>query len=355
MQRLLWPLALVVTFGVGLAAGGLSRNPREVESLQAEVRRMEREVSTLQARLRVREANLAGQRPQQGVETRPADRSLTAVAVEGSSRPGRPSRKGTPPPGEPQDDLTSPARVARGTAVPLPTVEAALERFYRYLDETSGAAGPARWQRVRELAADLRASGDVGTEALLRVLAGGTSSDERRAAAQLLGDLQAPQALPLLQNILENDPDVLLRRAAASALRRLDMPETIPAMQTLLANPEEDRFVRMSAAYGLAQLGKPQGVTGLEQIFDESNVDGRGRDMAFRALTSLNDPRSLPFMRQLVTSGADVSYRLQAIRFVAAQGDGQALGALQQVMQSPTEQASIRDAATQAVAAIAGR
>src|SRR5262249_17855997 len=152
-----------------------------------------------------------------------------------------------------------------------------------------------------------RAMGDAGADALLRVLGGssGVSSDARRAAAQLAGELQLPQAQPLLQDILANDGDVLLRRAAASALRRLDTPDTIPAMQTLLANPAEDRFVRMSAAYGLAQLGNPQGVNGLVAIFEESNGDGRGREMAFRALTSLDDDRSLPFMRSLVTSGAE--------------------------------------------------
>ena len=57
--------------------------------------------------------------------------------------------------------------------------------------------------------------GDAGTEALARVLASGTSSEERRTAAQLLGELQDPRALPLLQDVLDKDGDVLLRRAAA--------------------------------------------------------------------------------------------------------------------------------------------
>ena len=126
-------------------------------------------------------------------------------------------------------------------------------------------------------------------------------------------------------------------------------------MQTLLANPAEDRFVRMSAAYGLAQLGNPQGVNGLVAIFEESNGDGRGREMAFRALTSLDDDRSLPFMRSLVTSGAEPGYRLQAIRFLTAMGDRQAVAALQQVAQSPIEQPSIHDAAIQALVALTGR
>ena len=89
--------------------------------------------------------------------------------------------------------------------------------------------------------------------------------------------------------------------------------------------------------------------------FDEATADGRGREMAFRALTSLNDERPLPFMRQLVTSEAEPAYRLRAIKYVTAQGDRQALGGLQVVMQSPTEQASIRDAAAQAYRAINGR
>ena len=72
-------------------------------------------------------------------------------------------------------------------------------------------------------------------------------------------------------------------------------------------------------------------------------------------MNSLNDGRLLPFMRQIVTSNVELPYRLQAIRYVGLQGDGQALGALQQVMQSSTEQPSIRDAAAQAHAMIAGR
>ena len=48
-------------------------------------------------------------------------------------------------------------------------------------------------------------------------------------------------------------------------------------------------------------------------------------------------------------------YRLRAIKYVTTQGDRQALGALQAVMQSPAEQASIRDAAAHAYRVISGR
>ena len=197
--------------------------------------------------------------------------------------------------------------------------------------------------------------GDVAGSALMKVLAAGNDSDERRAAARLLGSLQIPQSLPLLKDIIQNDDDVLLRRAAAAGLRQLQTPESIPVMEHILANAGDDRFVRLSAAYGLAESGRPLGVTGLAQIFQESTADGRGRDMAFRALTSLNDERPLPFMRQVVASEAEPSYRLRAIQYLTVQGDRQSLPTLQTLMQSPTEQASIRDAAAQAYRALGGK
>jgi HEAT repeat protein len=126
-------------------------------------------------------------------------------------------------------------------------------------------------------------------------------------------------------------------------------------MERLLRNPGEDRFVRLSAASGLAEAGRPLGVTGLAHIFDEATADGRGREMAFRALASLKDERPLPFMRQVVASQAEPAYRLRAIQYLAAQGDRQALATLQVLSQSPNEQPSIRDAAAQAYRLIGGR
>jgi hypothetical protein len=245
------------------------------------------------------------------------------------------------------------------TATPTPpTIEAALDRFYKYLEATSAGntgEGRERWQRARQLVEDLRALGDVGAQALMSVLAGGTDSDERRAAARLLGQLQVPQSLGMLKDIVDKDDDLLLRRAAASGIRQLQTPESVPVMERILANPSEDRFVRLSAAYGLAEAGQPQGVAGLTQIFVESTADGRGRDMAFRALAALDDNRALPFMRSVVASQSEPTYRLRAIRYLTAQGDQQSLGTLQALMNSPNEQPSIRDAAAHAYRASGGR
>jgi hypothetical protein len=377
-RRLFWPLVLVVTFLIGWAAAGVARKGLsavpDVDQLRQTVSQLQQQVATLQARLRAREslsasrvsgATAQGAAPSGAYSGAgvPSANPFVAAVTEGPTAPERLARGGgaaqpqggSEPQGGLQTDRASPRPGSRATGAPPPTVEAALERFYRYLEATNGPDGRERWQRTRELVDDLRGLGDVAAQALMHVLATGSDSDERRTAARLLGTLQVPQSLPLLKDILEKEDDVLLRRAAASGLRQLQTPEAVPVMERILNNPGEDRMVRLSAAYGLAESGRPQGVSGLAYIFQESSADGRGREMAFRALTSLNDERPLPFMRQLVTSEAEPAYRLRAIKYVTAQGDRQALGGLQVVMQSPTEQASIRDAAAQAYRAISGR
>jgi len=369
MGRLVWTLAFVVTFFMGWTAAGVAwKGPSaapEVDRLQDTVRRLQQQVDRLQARLRAREDVAALRQPGAtalaGAPSRataragvpPATSFFVPSVTDDRTAPGGFARRGGA--AQPQGDRASPQPGSRGTVAAPPTAEAALERFYRYLEVTNGAEGRERWRQVRELVDDLRGMGDVAAQALMQVLAAGSDSDERRAAARLLGTLQAPQSLPLLREVLDKEDDVLLRRAVATGLRQLQVPEALPVLDRLLSNPAEDRMVRLSAAYGLAESGRPQGVNGLVQIFQESTADGRGREVAFRALVSLNDERSLPFMRQIVSSDVEPAYRLRAIKYVTAQGDRQALGALQAVIQSPTEQASIRDAAAHAYRVITGR
>jgi hypothetical protein len=318
---------------------------------QETVTRLEQQVETLQARLRARE-ELAAVRQSRST----ADRfSPPGVAADERIVPQTRTRAGN---AGSSPSATSADR-ASSSASPLPagpaTVHAALDRFYKYLEATKEATGPGRWREAREIVAELRAMGAPAGQALMQVLTSGNDSDERRAAARLLGQLQVAQALPLLRDIVEKDNDLLLRRAAASGLRQLQTPESVPVMERILAQPTEDRFVRLSAAVGLAESGKPHGVTGLVQIFEESTADGRGRELAFRAITNLKDERPVPFMRQLLTAQAEPSYRLQAIRYLTAQGDQQSLPTLHVLMTSPTEQPSIRDAAAQAYSAINGK
>jgi hypothetical protein len=351
MARLLWPLAVVAAFVVGWATAGVTGKTSASREAERETESLRQQVSTLHARLHARD-EVAADRMSATPATPPGrrgsaqgDASLTATVREERMVQELRARGAA-------DRAASRATPSSQPA----TVEAALDRFYRYLEATRGGGeGREGWRRARELLEELRGMGDAAGKALMQVLSAGNDSDERRAAARLLGSLQIPQSLPLLKDILEKDDDVLLRRAAASGLRQLQTPDSVPVMEHILANGGDDRFVRLSAAYGLAEAGRPLGVNGLVQIFNESAVDGRGRDMAFRALTSLNDERPVPFMRAVIASDAEPSYRLRAIQYVTAQSDHQSLPTLQVLMQSPTEQASIRDAAAQAYRTLGGR
>ena len=356
MSRLIWPLALVVTFAAGWAVAGFTR-----PAVSPDVQRLEKQVSTLQARLHARESLAAprpsGASPAAGAppepvaaRTRQTDAVVAAALAEGRVAPDASGTPGSTPRQRGERPSTRPPYSG-----PV-TVEAALERFYKYIEATAGAGeGRGRWQQARELVEDLRAMGDVGAQALLQVMAAGNDSDERRAAARLLGQLQVPQALGPLKDILDNDADVLLRRAAASSLRQLQTPESIPVMERLLANAAEDRMVRLSAAYGLADAGHANGVAALAQIFAESAADGRGRDVAFRALAALEDDRAGPYMRQIAATAGEPGYRLRAIRYLAANGDQQSLGVLQAIMRNSSEQPSVRDAAASAYRMLGGR
>jgi hypothetical protein len=348
MGRVLWPLAVIAAFLAGWALAGVSGKPAASRDAARETEQLKQQVTTLPARLHARDEVAA-----EGASAPVAASRRVAARVEGGvTAAAREERM--------LQDLRARGAGAPGSARgapsgPAPTVETALERFYRYLDATRGGEGRERWQRARELVEELRGMGDVAGKALMQVLAAGNDSDERRAAARLLGSLQVPQSLPLLKDILERDDDLLLRRAAAAGLRQLQTPDSLPVMEHILTNGAEDRFIRLSAAYGLAEAGRPLGVNGLAQIFYESAADGRGREMAFRSLASLNDERAVPFMRQVMASEAEPSYRLRAIQYLTAQGDRQALPTLQVLMKSPTEQASIRDAAAQAYRALGGK
>lgn len=352
--RLLWPLAVLAAFAAGWAAASVGGKTPVTREAAPEVERLRQQVSTLQARLQVREQvseartaapRLRADAPPASRVSAESDGNLTAAMREEQILNDIRARSGRQPD----------RAVTRSGSGPAPTVESALDRFYKYVEATKSTEGRERWQRARELVEELRGMGDVAGKALMQALAASHDSDERRAAARLLGTLQVPQAVPLLKEIIEKDDDLLLRRAAASGLRQLQTPESLPVLEHILANGADDRFVRLSAAYGLAESGRPLGVNGLAQIFQESAVDGRGREMAFRALTSLKDERPLPFMRQVVASEAEPAYRLRAIQYLTAHGDRQALPTLHVLMQSPTEQASIRDAAANAYRALSSR
>lgn len=353
MRHLRWVLALVVAFGGGLSVGFFRGGPaRRVSGEQAAiVASLEHEIRGLRAQVQQRESEMRSLRLRLQIlsETENVIAPLIPAAGTGGATWGQESVE------QRQLEETAEAQVENVAGAPpeTPPEEVVRDRIHQYLRETEGMELRERTTRTRILLDELREFGDLAVTALLRAIEDSEVSRERGAAASLLGALQDPRALPLLQELVENESDLLVRRAAARGLQLLQTPEAIPVMETIVENHQEDRFVRMSAAYGLAQFGEPKGTEILVQIFDEAAEDGRGRFLAFRALTSLNTVDTLPLMRRLITSNAELGYRLGAIQYLSDYGDNEAVPLLLQILASSAmEQPSIVEAAESALSNI---
>jgi hypothetical protein len=351
MRRLLWPCLLLLAFGIGLLTGW-GRGERPLQGVTppsglSNVVALQARIDTLQEELATKEAALVDFR-QAALSQAKQPMSSSPLLIEPSSREAVPSAAQERHEKAPESETNN-----EQPDTPEPQ-EVVWERFYQFLDTTAGMSWGQRRRHERTMVAELQALGEPAVEAMLQLLQDSTDTRERSTAAFLLGSLQDQRAVPILQEMLANEDDIVLRRAAARGMARVQTPDTIPILDSILANGQEDRYMRLSAAYGLARMGESQGIDGLGAIFDESNADGRGHYLAFRALVAMDDARALPVMRKIAVSELEVSYRMGAIRFLGAHGDQEALPLLQQVIDASDEQQSVREAAEEALVAIRG-
>ncbi len=104
----------------------------------------------------------------------------------------------------------------------------------------------------------------------------------RRAAAEALGRIAAPQATDALSGVLAFARDPLLRRAAAEALGRIGDPAALPALVAGLA--ADDLLLRATCADALVAIG-PEGRALLETATGDAAVAARAA-LDAAALTS---------------------------------------------------------------------
>ncbi len=349
MRRYLQMITYFMIFVAGVATGLIWNIPvqREAADLQALVDESDLQIKALQAQIRTQHAEVAALRQRPLVMNKPALAPGPDAPSQSEQSP-EPSREAL---AEQSTENEDKADVDKKETPPA-TEETALAGLHQYLEKTARRRRRERRQYGKSLVEELREMGEPAVRAVLQILEEGANVRERRMAVRLLGALQDPTALPALQNVLYSDEDVSMRRNAARSLRFLQMPESIPALESALNKPEEDYFVRIHAARGLAQLGETQGVYGLLEIFDETVDDGRARFRAFRFLNSLNDTAALPLMREIATSESDVSYRVRAVRFLGRNGSQEELALLQQVLAAQNEQPSVVEAAQNASTAL---
>ena len=110
--------------------------------------------------------------------------------------------------------------------------------------------------------------GDAAVDPLLAVLNDSTHPTARAWAANVLGEVRAPRAFPVLVRSLD-DPNDEVRAKTAAALGRLGDRRAVPALlERLLTDPAA--FVRVRIASALAQFDGPEIVDRLVRALGDS-------------------------------------------------------------------------------------
>nr|WP_153869809.1 MULTISPECIES: HEAT repeat domain-containing protein [Myxococcaceae] len=155
----------------------------------------------------------------------------------------------------------------------------------------------------------------LGERALpgLRGLLAHADPDQRKFAADILGQLGSARAAPDLVRALA-DPDLNVRVSVAEALGGVGARDeaTAGALRPLLSSPEA--LLRLAALESLTRLGLPPPLGVVAPLLE----DGRLRASAYRALGFVEEPGALPLLARGLAS-ASRAVREAALEALGAQ------------------------------------
>jgi HEAT repeat protein len=178
------------------------------------------------------------------------------------------------------------------------------------------------------------------------------SAEVRVVAAAALWRLPDPSAVPVLLERVR-DTDKAVREWAALALGVAADPRAVPELVKLLKDPE--RPVRLAAVRSLGRLNRPEALAPLAAYLASAKRDDEEHDEVVTSVASIEGyERVTTLVGMLDAAAADPKQRLRLVLALGKVGDAQALPALRKVSQRD-EAKTVRDAATQALAAVTGR
>jgi HEAT repeat protein len=189
----------------------------------------------------------------------------------------------------------------------------------RRLKERGDTRGLIRALRNRDHGVQYEAAEALGElrdpaaiPALMGALTGDQYSGIRWKAAEALAKIGTP-SVPSLIGVVDN-PDADIRWKAAVTLGEIGDPRAIPPLIAMLS--DKDRFVRSRAVYALILIGPPA-VGSLSEALNHGNADVRQS-----AVTALGKIGDLPAISALVHALGDPSaeVRQEAVSALAGQG-----------------------------------
>ncbi len=195
-----------------------------------------------------------------------------------------------------------------------------------YLDDLKSGWRPRRAQAAYELSkvlvADPQALDEVpgAKEEIRRLFAESEDPEMRRYLALIMGYTQDPEALPLLEETL-NDPDSGTRIYALWALGTSGDPDAIPLLTKALQDP--DPGIRKTAAFSVGELGLPAGIDPLVPLLQDGVADVRWN--AALSLSRLGSGAGAPVLEQML----DRNLMAQVPEITPAQAEDAMVSAVQ--------------------------
>lgn len=170
---------------------------------------------------------------------------------------------------------------------------------------------------------------NAGVPALIHML-GDARWYVARNAADLLGEMQVPEAEQPLMDVLKHDDD-RVRRAGAHALAKLGTPKAIAALHAALRDSSPQ--VRLQAAAGLSSRKGEKSSATLVKALDEE-ADGEVQLAILTALGRLATPDAVQKLIKAAEADGrffkkkNVAYRVAAVQALAEARTAPALAAL---------------------------
>ena len=229
--------------------------------------------------------------------------------------------------------------ILRAVAQLLPRSRDRVERYRAVLIRTGEDGADALIEQLtnagslaeRRVYFDTLAKLHAGVPALIHML-GDARWYVARNAADLLGEMQAPESEQPLTEMLKHDDD-RVRRAAATALAKLGTPRALQALHNALKDNSPQ--VRLQAVTGLAARRAEKTSGTLVKALDEE-PDSEVQLEILRGLGRLGTPDAVQKLIKAAEATGfyqkkPVSYRVAAVNALAEARTAAALAALQQL------------------------
>ena len=177
---------------------------------------------------------------------------------------------------------------------------------------------------------------------LVEELESSEDPQEREEAAEALGELGEPEALPSLVEAATNDESLAVQLAAVSSIHRIGVDELI---QLLLYH--EDPLIREAAADGLRVAGSSKGVDALRQAL-ASDEDERVRTAAVKALEKIGGEKAELGLLDAAVNDESAIVRETAVRALGELNLGSAVDEIVTLLRED-DSGAVREAAAWAL------